>query len=162
EEKAARDGKRTVKRKPPEKNFVNWDKNTFARLIAAPQERLTSRFQVTHGMLLNVLSRQGDGCRAMRDLIRHCHDSPKAKKAHVKRAWQLFRSLLDRKIVEFIPQTPSPLNGERASLPAKGSATAGLRGEINPEPAVPIAATTPNLTHLRSRQLPYLRVNVEL
>ncbi len=36
EEKAARGGKKTVKRKPPEKNFVNWDKNTFLRLIAAP------------------------------------------------------------------------------------------------------------------------------
>ena len=52
-----------MKRKPPEKNFVNWDKNTFLRLISAPPERLTSRFQVTHGMLLNVLSRKGDGCR---------------------------------------------------------------------------------------------------
>ena len=61
-EKSARDGKKTVKRQPPEKNFVNWDKNTFVRLIAAPPERLTSRFQVTHGMLLNVLSRKGDGC----------------------------------------------------------------------------------------------------
>ena len=32
-EKSARDGKKTVKRQPPEKNFVNWDKNTFLRLI---------------------------------------------------------------------------------------------------------------------------------
>ena len=40
EEKAARGGKKFVKRKPPEKNFVNWDKQTFARLIAAPPERL--------------------------------------------------------------------------------------------------------------------------
>ena len=79
-EKAARDGKKTVKRQPPEKNFVNWDKNTFARLIAAPPERLTSRFQVSHGMLLNVLSRKGDGCRAMQQLIRDCHETPKAKK----------------------------------------------------------------------------------
>ena len=104
-EKSARDGRKTVKRQPPEKNFVNWDKNTFARLIAAPPERLTSRFQVSHGMLLNVLSRKGDGCGAMRQLIRDCHESPKAKKAHRERAWQLFRSLLDRKIVEFIPKT---------------------------------------------------------
>jgi superfamily II RNA helicase len=104
-EKSARDGKKTVKRQPPEKNFVNWDKNTFLRLIAAPPERLTSRFQVTHGMLLNVLSRKGDGCAAMQALIRDCHETPKAKKAHTKRAWQLFRSLLDRKIVEFIPKT---------------------------------------------------------
>jgi superfamily II RNA helicase len=104
-EKTARDGKKTVKRQPPEKNFVNWDKNTFARLIAAPPEKLTSRFQVTHGMLLNVLSRKGDGCAAMQKLIRDCHEPPRQKQAHLKRAWQLFRSLLDRKIVEFIPKT---------------------------------------------------------
>ncbi len=104
-EKSARDGKKTVKRQPPEKNFVNWDKNTFLRLISAPPERLTSRFRVTHGMLLNVLSRKGDGCAAMQKLIRDCHETPKAKKAHTQRAWQLFRSLLDRKIVEFIPKT---------------------------------------------------------
>ena len=101
EAKAARDGKKGVKRKPPERNFVNWDKNTFVRLIAAQPERLASRFHVSHGMLLNVLSRKGDGCRAMQQLIARCHESPKAKKAHVKRAWQLFRSLVERGIIEF-------------------------------------------------------------
>lgn len=104
-EKAARDGKKSVKRQPPEKNFVNWDKNTYARLIAAPPEKLISRFQVTHGMLLNVLSRKSDGCAAMQKLIRDCHETPKQKQAHITRAWQLFRSLVDRKIVEFIPKT---------------------------------------------------------
>ena len=103
-EKSARDGKKTVKRQAPEKNFVNWDKNTFNRLIAAPPERLVSRFQITHAMLLNVLSRQGDGCRAMQKLLRDCHETPKLKLAHTKRAWQLFRSLVERKIVEFIPR----------------------------------------------------------
>ena len=97
--------KKFVKRKPPEKNFVNWDKQTFARLISALPERLTSQFQITHGMLLNVLSRKGDGCAAMRDLIARCHETPKAKKALVRRGWQLFRALVERKIVEFIPQT---------------------------------------------------------
>ena len=105
EEKAARDGKKAPKRKPPEKNFVNWDKQTFVRLMHAQPERLNSRFQVSHGMLLNVLSRNGDGCRAMQGLIRDCHETPKAKKGHTSRAWQLFRSLLDRRIIEFIPRT---------------------------------------------------------
>lgn len=105
EQKAARDGKKFVRRKPPDHNFVPWDEQTFRRLVAAPPERLSSRFQVTHGMLLNVLSREGDGCRAMRDLIRRSHESPRAKKEHTRRAWQLFRSLLDRKIIEFIPPT---------------------------------------------------------
>jgi superfamily II RNA helicase len=105
EAKQAAGGKKFVKRKPPERNFVNWDKQTFGRLIAAPPERLTSQFQVSHGMLLNVLSRPGDGCRAMRELIARCHEQPKAKKALTRRAWQLFRALVERGIIEFIPQT---------------------------------------------------------
>ncbi len=107
EEKAARDGRKIVKRKPPEKNFVNWDRKTFDRLISAPPERLESRFQVSHSMLLNVLSRPTDGCRAMQALIRACHDSPSSKKGHRDRAWQLFRSLVERRIIEFIPRTDS-------------------------------------------------------
>jgi superfamily II RNA helicase len=114
EEKAARGGKKAVKRKPPERNFVNWDKNTFLRLIAAQPERLSSRFQVSHAMLLNVLSREGDGCRAMQQLIARCHESPKAKKAHIKRAWQLFRSLVERKIIEIVPPAARLAAGESA------------------------------------------------
>lgn len=136
-EKAARDGKKSVKRQPPEKNFVNWDKNTYVRLIAAAPEKLTSRFQVTHGMLLNVLSRKGDGCAAMQKLIRDCHETPKQKQAHIKRAWQLFRSLLDRKIVEFI----NPSSSGRESAPSESpggesritSAATGQKLRVNVE-----------------------------
>lgn len=105
EQKQAAGGKKFVKRKPPERNFVNWDKQTFARLIAAAPERLGSQFSVTHGMLLNVLSRPTDGCEAMRALIAKCHEPARSKKALVKRAWQLFRALVEREIIEFIPRT---------------------------------------------------------
>ena len=140
-EKAARDGKKSVKRQPPERNFVNWDKNTYVRLIAAPPEKLTSRFQVTHGMLLNVLSRKGDGCAAMQKLIRDCHETPRQKQAHIKRAWQLFRSLLDRKIVEFIEP-------ERRLQAVARNDSGG--DELPPEGGVPIANEQK------------IRVNVEL
>jgi hypothetical protein len=40
----------------------------------------------------------------MQQLIARSHETPKAKKAHVKRAWQLFRSLVDRKIIEFVKE----------------------------------------------------------
>ncbi len=119
EEKSKRDGKKTVKRQPPEKNFVNWDKQTFARLIAAPPERLQSRFAISHGMLLNVLSRDGDGCRAMQKLIADSHESPKQKQAHRTRGWQLFRALVERGIVEFT-QSCSGVSSERRQLPASG------------------------------------------
>lgn len=104
-EEKAKDGKKFVRRKPPEHNFANWDLPTFKRLMGAPPERLTSRFEVSHGMLLNVLSRRGDGCRAMQRLIRQCHEPERAKKAHFRRAWQLFRALLARGIVEIVPRT---------------------------------------------------------
>jgi len=106
ERKAADSGRKFVKRKPPDHNFVNWDRQTFTRLIQASPERLTSRFHVSHGMLLNVLSRDADGCRAMQRLIRDCHDSDKAKVAHRRRAWQLFRSLVERQIIEILPADP--------------------------------------------------------
>jgi superfamily II RNA helicase len=102
ERKQAETGKKFVKRKPPEKNYSHWDKQTFEKLITSAPERLTSRFQVSHGMLLNVLSQSGDSARAMRQLIAQSHETPKAKKAHTKRAWQLFRALLGRDIVKII------------------------------------------------------------
>jgi hypothetical protein len=103
-EKAAREGRKVVKRRPPDHNFVNWDIGTFKRLMGAQPEQLASRFQVSHGMLLNVLSRRGDGCAAMRQLIRGSHEPEAAKKAHRKRAWQLFRALVARQIVEIVPR----------------------------------------------------------
>ncbi len=104
-EKAARDGKKVVKRKPPEHNYVHWDLNTFTRLMNAAPEALVSRFQVSHGMLLNVLSRRDDGCRAMQALIRDSHEPEGSKPGHRKRAWQLFRGLVARHIVEFVAKT---------------------------------------------------------
>jgi superfamily II RNA helicase len=101
----AKDGRKVVKRRPPEHNFANWDLQTFKRLMGAPPERLVSRFQVSHGMLLNVLSRRGDGCRAMQRLIHDSHEPERARKGHFRRAWQLFRALVGRGIVELVPRT---------------------------------------------------------
>jgi hypothetical protein len=106
--------KKLVKRKPPEK-FVTWSEDTYTKLQTAPPEPLVSHFEVTHGMLLQVLSRKGDGCRAMQQLIRDSHETPKQKKEHGKRAWQLFRSLLERKIIEIIPLSER-VNGGKLRL----------------------------------------------
>ncbi|MES2708005.1 MAG: DUF3516 domain-containing protein [Verrucomicrobiota bacterium] len=106
EAKAAGDPKKMkklVKRKPPE-GFVGWSEDTFKKLQGAAPEALGSKFQVTHGMLLQVLSRPGDGCRAMRELISVSHETEGVKKQHRKRAWQLFRSLVERKIIQIIPK----------------------------------------------------------
>ena len=109
EERAAGDAKKQkklVKQRAPE-GSVGWDIKTFERLQTAPAEPLISRFDVSHGTLLLMLSRDSDGCRAMRQLIADCHETPHKKRALRKRSWQLFRALLDRKIVEFIPPLPT-------------------------------------------------------
>lgn len=91
-----------VRKASPQKGAVNWDENTFNTLQSSPPEPLVSSFQVSHGMLLNVLSRPGDGCGAMRALIRSCHETDVSKNKLRKRAFQLFRSLVERGIIEIL------------------------------------------------------------
>ena len=122
EEKAAGDPKKQkklVKQRAPE-GSVGWDIKTFERLQTAPSEGLVSRFDISHGMLLLVLSRESDGCRAMRQLITDCHETPHKKRALRTRAWQLFRALVDRQIVEFLPRSGEPQQADPSGLPRSG------------------------------------------
>jgi superfamily II RNA helicase len=119
EEKAAHDPKKKkklVKQSAPE-GSVSWDPKTFERLRTAPAEELTSRFDVSHGMLLLVLGRAGDGCRALQNLIRDSHETEHRKRALRKRAWQLFRALVDRQIIEIRPPQTSPTPTVNSDLP---------------------------------------------
>lgn len=104
-EKAASNSgkKKKVVKRTAAPGSVVWDENTFRKLQTAPCEELTSKFTLSHGTLLLVLSRPGDGCRAVRDLVATCHETDHRKAQLRRRGWQLFRGLLDRKIVEWIP-----------------------------------------------------------
>ncbi len=106
EEKAEAKGKksRAVKKKPPEKGFVNWDETTFQKLIDSPPEKLSSSFSVNHGTLLNVLSRSHeDGCEALRDILRRSHETPATKRKLARRAFALFRGLVEGDVLKIIP-----------------------------------------------------------
>lgn len=96
--------KKLVRQKPPEKGFVMWDAQTFERLRNSMPEPLESRFSVSHGMLVNVLSRGHEGCGAMKSLIRTCHEGPTRKKALAREGIQLLRSLYDAQIVDLVPR----------------------------------------------------------
>lgn len=103
---SAKGGKsKAMKKKPPEKGFVNWDENTFRKLIDSPSEKLTSSFVMRHGMLLNLLSRKDqDGCAELRRIIRDSHETPTKKSALRKRAFELFRGLVEGNILSIIPK----------------------------------------------------------
>lgn len=127
EEKASQKGRKSkaVKKKPPEKGFVNWDETTFQKLIDSAPEKLSSSFSISHGMLLHVLSRtKEDGCEALRVIIRKCHETPVAKRNLRRRAFGLFRGLVEGNVLRIIPK------GERSG-PAKISLNIELQEDFS-------------------------------
>lgn len=108
EQKAADKGKKSkaMKKKPPEKGFVNWDEGTFLRLRESASEKLISSFSVNHSMLLNVLSRtHEDGCDALRRIIRTSHETGPGKNKLRRRAFSLFRGLVEGNVLKIIPKS---------------------------------------------------------
>ncbi|GAB3963703.1 DEAD/DEAH box helicase [Streptomyces sparsus] len=95
--------RKVVRKKAPE-GFVSWGENTFQKLIAAEPEQLTSRFRVTHTMLLSVIARPGDAFTAMRHLLEDNHEDRRAQLRHIRRAIAIYRSLLDGGVVEQLPE----------------------------------------------------------
>ncbi|GHG48808.1 DEAD/DEAH box helicase [Streptomyces griseocarneus] len=91
--------RKVVRKKAPE-GFVGWTESTFEKLIAAEPEQLTSRFRVTHAMLLAVIARPGNAFDAMRRLLEDNHEPRKNQLRHIRRAIAIYRSLLDGGVVE--------------------------------------------------------------
>jgi superfamily II RNA helicase len=86
--------RKIVKSKPPERGFVNWSDDTFAKLQASEPEPLQSSFHVSHSMVLNVLDRtDDDGPALLKRLLLDNHEPRKAQRAHVRRAISIYRSL---------------------------------------------------------------------
>ncbi len=126
DQKAAAKGKKSkaMKKKPPEKGFVNWDEKTFLKLQEAAPEKLISAFNIRHGTLLNVLSREDeDGCAELRRIINECHESPPRKKELRKKAFALFRGLVEGKVLTIIPK-------EERSGPAKVKLNVDLQDDF--------------------------------
>ena len=97
--------RKLVKKKPPTKNYVPWDAQTFQRLIDDAPEPLTSQFSITHALILNVLQNDSEehrGYRKLVKLIARCHDSPVLKSRHRKAAAVLFRALRQAGIISIV------------------------------------------------------------
>ena len=71
EVKAAGDAKklRKIKKKKPPENFVNWNEDTFNRLVESVPEKLTPRMRVTHSMVLAEVEQGGDARARVEELI---------------------------------------------------------------------------------------------
>ena len=98
-------GKKVVMHKPPTKGFVHWDKGTFERLVNGTPEPLVSRFEITHGVLLNCLQSRapGGGYRRLVAIIGRSHGGPRDKRNERRRAAAYFRTLRRARLIEVVP-----------------------------------------------------------
>jgi superfamily II RNA helicase len=98
--------KRIVRKKPPEKGYVHWDRATFDRLVASQAEPLQSRFRISHAMILSVLSRPDGGCMDVGRIIHRSHERRPQQRIFGREAKAMFQSLVDAGIVETAPGPP--------------------------------------------------------
>jgi superfamily II RNA helicase len=108
EQKAAREKRKPKFKKKPARGFVHYDQATFKRLVESEAEPLRSRFQVSHGLLMNVLEREvkhgvrDGGYGRLVGLIGASDESERARSRHRRRAAELFRALRGVGIVELV------------------------------------------------------------
>jgi superfamily II RNA helicase len=91
--------RKLVRKKPPE-GFVSWGAPTFDRLVSGDPELLTSSFNVTHAMLLNVIARPGDPFAALNKLLNDNHEDRPAQRRHIRHAIAIYRALLAGDVVQ--------------------------------------------------------------
>ena len=105
--KASGDAKKTkklVKKKAPERGYSHWDEDSFNKLVNGDPEALTSSFDVTHQMVMNVLDRPGDGCAALRTLMVDNHEPRRRQRNHIRRSIAIYRSLLTGEVLETLDE----------------------------------------------------------
>jgi superfamily II RNA helicase len=99
--KSAKDGKpRKLQKKKPPPGQISWGQPTWDRLVDAPPEPLTSSFTVSHGMLLNLLDRPGDGRAALDRLLDENYETDTNRAKHRLRAEEIEASLRDAGVLE--------------------------------------------------------------
>lgn len=101
EVKAAGDAKklRKIKKKKPPENFVNWNEDTFNRLVESVPEKLTPRMRVTHSMVLAEVEQGGDARARVEELIADSLQTDEEKVALSQRADEVFATLIAAGVV---------------------------------------------------------------
>ncbi|SHE25542.1 dead/deah box helicase [Actinomyces glycerinitolerans] len=121
--------RRIVRKQAPE-GRVNWTDKTFERLRDAAPETLTSQFQVTTTMVLNLMERDGDPVRAMAQLLERVHEPEAARRRHVRRAIEIYLSLRTAGVLEHVSSAQAAADGRPPAAPGRGPAR-----RVRPEPA---------------------------
>ena len=102
--------RRIVRKKAPE-GRVNWTDKTYLRLRDATPETLTSQFQVTTTMVLNLMERPGNPVEAMAALLARVPSTQVQRRHHVRRALDIYRSLRTAGVLEHVSSAVAAADG---------------------------------------------------
>ena len=102
--------RKIVRKKAPE-GRVNWTDKTFERLRDAAPETLTSQFQVTTTMVLNLMERAGDPVAAMAELLERVHEPEAQRRRHVRRALEIYLSLRTAGVLTHVSSAQAAADG---------------------------------------------------
>jgi len=102
--------RKIVRKKAPE-GRVNWTDKTFERLRDAAPETLTSQFQVTTTMVLNLMERAGDPVAAMAELLERAHEPEAQRRRHVRRALEIYLSLRTAGVLTHVSSAQAAADG---------------------------------------------------
>ena len=88
------------KRKKAPEGFVGWSEKTFDQLVAAEPEPLTSSFDITHSMLLNLMQRPQNPVVAAYRILQVNHEPPQRRRELLRKAVSIYKELLTGGVIE--------------------------------------------------------------
>ena len=88
------------KRKKAPEGFVGWSEKTFDQLVAAEPEPLTSSFDITHSMLLNLMQRPQNPVVAAYRILQENHEPPQRRRELLRKAVSIYKELLTGGVIE--------------------------------------------------------------
>ena len=103
--------RRKIVRKAAPEGRVNWTDKTFERLRDAQPETMTSQFQVTTTMVLNLMERDGNPVAAMAQLLSRVHESEAMRRKHVRRAIDIYLSLRTAGVLTHVSSAQAKADG---------------------------------------------------
>ncbi|MDX6278532.1 MAG: hypothetical protein QOJ72_2660 [Nocardioidaceae bacterium] len=121
--------KRINRKKPPE-GFVSWGQGTFDRLTTGTPEPLISRMRVTHAMVLDVISRDGDAIASLERLLRESDETEESQDRMLAEVGDIVEALLTGGVVERVD--PPDEHGRTLRLTIDLQANFALNQPLSP------------------------------
>lgn len=94
---------KVVKKKPPTRGYKHWDQQTFERMVAGQPETLEGRFEVSHGLVLQLIARcmesGGDALEELARLVQLSHTGKRRSAELMEAGQERMAELIDAEVV---------------------------------------------------------------